>query len=147
MHVPWEVFNLDVTPTTVYAAVGGPGGRVFSMGLDGTVNWFVTVDGNVQAVTDVGGLIVAGGHFDFFCSSPVLGPRGVCVGTDWQRKKLVAVDTNGCCRTGHRRATRPSASTPLRTDAAGDQIAVGGDFTTFHFNAIQQPHVALFPFS
>jgi hypothetical protein len=147
VHVPWEVFNIDVTPTTVYAAVGGPGGRVFSMGLDGTINWFVTVDGNVQAVTDIGGLIVAGGHFDFFCSSPVLGPKGVCVGTDWQRKKLVAVDTNGVLQDWAPQGNSALGVYAARTDAAGDQIAVGGDFTTFHFNAIQQPHLALFPFS
>jgi hypothetical protein len=35
----------------------------------------------------------------------------------------------------------------LKTNAAGTQIATGGDFTHFHFGAVTQPHLAVFSFS
>jgi hypothetical protein len=142
--IPWDVFDVDVTATAVYVAVGGPGGRLWSLRPDGSTNWVVTVDGNMIAVADVGGLIVAGGHFNFVCTSFVLGPHGVCNGPSSERKKLAAVDANGVLQAWAPNANSAQGAYAVRSDAAGDQVAVGGDFTSFHLKKVPQAHVALF---
>jgi hypothetical protein len=145
--IPWDVFDVDVTPTALYVAVGGPGGWLWSLGLNGATNWVATVDGNIMTVTDVGGLVVFGGHFNFVCSSFVLGPHGVCTGPSSERKKLAAVDANGVLQAWAPNANSAQGVYAARADAAGDQLAVGGDFTKFLVGKVQQAHVAVFPVS
>ena len=58
------LWDLTATPETVYAAVGGPGGRVVSWDAGtGVRGWSRSGDGNVQAVDVAGGAVWAGGHF------------------------------------------------------------------------------------
>jgi beta-propeller uncharacterized protein DUF5122 len=145
--IPWDVFDIDVAATTVYVAVGGPGGWLWSLAPSGATNWVVTVDGNIQTVTDVGGLIVGGGHFDNVCSNYYLGPHGDCTGVSWPRKKLFAVDSNGALQDWAPTANSALGVYTARANAAGSQLSVGGDFTSFMHKTIQQPHVALFGIS
>lgn len=145
--IPWEVFDVDVNATTVYVAVGGPGGWLWSLTPSGGTNWVTTVDGNILTVTDINGMLVIGGHFDFVCSNYFLGPHGDCTGVSWGRKKLAMVDANGVLQTWQPDANSALGVFTARSNAAGDQLAVGGDFTMFHHKAVQQAHVAVFPVS
>jgi hypothetical protein len=145
--IPWEVYDIDVTATAVYVAVGGPGGWLWSMANDGSTNWVDTVDGNIMSVTDVEGLIVIGGHFNYVCSSYFLGPHGDCTGPSWNRKKLAAVDSAGVVQDWAPNANSAQGVYTARTDAAGDQLAVGGDFTKFQVGKVQQARLALFSVS
>jgi hypothetical protein len=58
------VFDLAATPTAVFAAIGGPGGRVTSFNSGtGARNWRVFARGDVQAIAVDGPDVYAGGHF------------------------------------------------------------------------------------
>ncbi len=62
----YKTFQIAISGTTVYAAVGGPSGgrlRAFEDSL-GNMLWNTEADGDVQAVTVLGGLVYIGGHFD-----------------------------------------------------------------------------------
>jgi hypothetical protein len=145
VKVPYRVFKLDVTPTAIYAAADGNGGHLWSIGLDGSTNWIVTADGGFQAVTDINGLVVAGGHFDNVCSTPAQGAQGTCLQGSTVRHKFLMVDA----ATGTLQSWNPNADSPLgdfslATSPDGSQVAAGGDFTNFKSRAITQPHMALF---
>ena len=59
-------YGLDLAQDShkLYAAVGGPGGRVVAYDLtSGTLYWTANGDGNVQAVAIDGDTVYAGGHF------------------------------------------------------------------------------------
>ncbi len=58
------VRDLAQDSSKVYAAVGGPGGRVTAYDLtSGKRQWAAYGDGNVQCVAVYGGTVYAGGHF------------------------------------------------------------------------------------
>lgn len=62
---PCFVFDLAVDIGKVYAAVGGPGGRVVAWDLASAVRrWASYGDGDVQTVEVESGVVYAGGHFD-----------------------------------------------------------------------------------
>jgi hypothetical protein len=59
-----NVWDLTATADSVYAAVGGPGGRVVSWDAStAAARWSRSGDGNVQAVDVQDGVVYAGGHF------------------------------------------------------------------------------------
>ena len=60
----YRTFQLATDGTFVYAAMGGPGGRLraYRPG-DGSIAWEATADGDVQACAVAGGLVFIGGHF------------------------------------------------------------------------------------
>ena len=134
-----------MTPTAIYAAADGNGGHLWSIALNGNQNWVVTADGGFQAVTDINGMIVAGGHFDNVCKTPSQGAMGSCQQGQTTRHKFMMVTA----ATGALQAWDPNADSPLgdfslATNPAGTQVAAGGDFTNFKARAISQPHLALF---
>ena len=58
------VLDLAQDSSKVYAAVGGPGGRVIAYNLvSGARQWAAYGDGNMLAVAVSGGTVYAGGHF------------------------------------------------------------------------------------
>ncbi len=75
----YPVLDVVVTRTTIFAAADGPGGHLRALDLDGTSRWNVTADGAVQALTLLGGVLYAGGHFDHVCVSAATGPQGQCL--------------------------------------------------------------------
>ena len=144
--IPYRVFKFTVTSTAVYAAADGNGGHLWSVSLTGAQNWIVTADGGFQAATPVGNLIVAGGHFDNVCSTPAQGSHGTCTGGSVQRKKLIAVNQSGVLQAWAPQGNSAEGDFSLTTNAAGTQVAAGGDFDAFHFGAVSQPHIAVFSF-
>lgn len=146
--VPYRVFKFSVTSTAVYAAADGNGGHLWSVNATtGAQNWIVTADGGFQAAVPIGGLIVAGGHFDNVCKTPAQGAHGTCTGGNVQRKKLIAVNSSGVLQDWAPQGDSPEGDFSLAVNAAGTQVAAGGDFTHFHFGAVSQPHLAVFSFS
>lgn len=79
------IFDLAVAGTTVFAATGGPGGRVNAFNTTtGTRTWAVYARGDVQAVAVDGTTVYAGGHF-----------TGAGEFAGQERWRLAAVDTGG----------------------------------------------------
>jgi hypothetical protein len=67
-----------------------------------------------------------------------------CTGPSWERKKLAAVDSGGVVQDWAPNANSAQGVYTARADAAGDQLAVGGDFTKFQVGKVQQARLALF---
>jgi hypothetical protein len=59
----YRTFQLATDGTNVFAAMGGPGGRLRAYQPDGSVLWEDTADGDVQACAYADGLVIIGGHF------------------------------------------------------------------------------------
>jgi hypothetical protein len=61
----YRTFQLATDGTLVFAAMGGPGGRLRAYrASDGSIAWEDMADGDVQACAVSGGLVLIGGHFD-----------------------------------------------------------------------------------
>jgi PQQ-like domain len=119
-----QVFDLTVDNGSVYLATGGhsPGGNsVYGVAAgDGTRQWQVQVDGNVQSVEFAGGMVYAGGHFNY------LNPCAVSV---CARKKALSIDPS----TGNVSSWNPKFNSSLGVwdlTAAGGNLYALGDFTT-----------------
>ena len=129
------VFDLEATATAVYAATGGPGGRVNSFNaVTGARNWTVYARGDVQAVSVSGNVVYCGGHFS---------GGGEFAGQE--RYRLAAVDTGG--RLIGAFFPHPSGqvwaleSTPGSTGQP-EKLYVGGEFT--RMDGRQQQGFAIF---
>ena len=70
-----EVFGVVTDSRNVFAAVGGPGGRVTALSLSsGSQRWWAGTDGDVQAIAISGSTLYAGGHYtDAFSGVPRAG--------------------------------------------------------------------------
>jgi hypothetical protein len=114
---PCIVRAVVATSGLVYAAVGGPGGRLSAYDAATSVRrWSVYGDGDVQCIALVGGTVFAGGHFD-----PQFGPPGA-------RQGVAAMDAV----TGMRLPYAPSvtgASGVWAMLADADGLRIGGSFT------------------
>src|SRR6185295_15069661 len=84
-------YAIAVTADGVYSAHGGQGGRVSAYTPGGTLRWSATFDGNAQAITVLGDVVYAGGHFDRACSTARTGSQGACVDGADDRVKLAAL--------------------------------------------------------
>lgn len=123
------VFDVAVTRDRVYAATGGSGGRLVALDLYGEPRWQRTVDGDIQAVAILDGMIYAGGHFDHACSSDRTGDQGVCLDGSVQRGKFIAMDTSGQMSDWNPSADSTVGVWTLATN--GRSLAAGGEFLTF----------------
>jgi len=123
-------YGIAVTPSGVFSAHGGQGGKINSYTLTGATRWSATFDGDAQAVAVLGDTVYAGGHFDKACTTPRTGPRGACVDGSDARIKLAALNAGD------------GVLTPWTADGNGvvgvlalvasqslSKIAVGGGFT------------------
>ncbi|WP_433299042.1 PQQ-binding-like beta-propeller repeat protein [Actinoplanes sp. CA-030573] len=88
---PVITYAIAVTADGVYSAHGGQGGRVSAYTPDGRLRWSATFDGDAQAITVLGGVVYAGGHFDRACSTARTGTQGTCVDGSDDRVKLAAL--------------------------------------------------------
>jgi hypothetical protein len=71
-----EVVALITGPDdNVYGAIAGSGGKVRSWTNDGHLRWTVYTDGDVNAVSYVGGQVIAGGHWIYMNSGATYLPR------------------------------------------------------------------------
>lgn len=137
-HVAYPVLGLVATATDVYAAGAGSGGHVPDFDqATGTLKWYAQLDGNVEAVTIVDGILYAGGHFNNYCDGGVY-TGGLCQ-TAVIRHHLLALDP----LTG----TIQAFSTPINSTLGvyalgngGTRLGLGGDFTKIA--GVAQAHFA-----
>jgi hypothetical protein len=142
--VAYRVLKIAVTADAVYAAADGTGGHLRAISLAGKDLWTATSDGGFQAVTVMDGIVYAGGHFDYVCSTAVVVAHTGCVDGKVQRRKLAAFDLTGTLQ-----AWAPQANSALGVFTVAQyepsgRIAVGGDFTGMQWGQIPQAHVAQF---
>ena len=127
-HTTYNVIGLASDANGVYVAGAGGGGNFAAFDpVTGTQKWLGGTNGNVQAITVVGGEVYVGGHMQFYCG-PQHGQH-TCT-NPIARDKLLAVDEG----TGNLTAWAPGANSVLGVFALagvsnGDVLA-GGDFTS-----------------
>ncbi|NUT37230.1 MAG: PQQ-binding-like beta-propeller repeat protein [Hamadaea sp.] len=94
--IGYAVSSLSLSNGTLYAAVGGRGGRAVALDAStGRTRWIATADGDVEAVVRVGDMVFMGGHFDHICASNQVGDKGVCRTGSTVRIKIAALDLSG----------------------------------------------------
>ncbi|MER7279868.1 hypothetical protein ABT369_36055 [Dactylosporangium sp. NPDC000244] len=114
---------------TVYAGMGGQGGRAAAYAPDGRQRWLRVFDGDVQAVAALGDVAYVGGHFDRACKTARNGSQGVCTDGSLSRVKLAAVDGSGRLLDW---APQANGIVGVRTLTAAEplrQVVAGGEFT------------------
>ena len=127
-----QVKDITFGPNTVYAALGGSGGRAVAFSTTGATLWQITTDGDTQAVAYMGGVLYVGGHFDNACKSPIVAAvGGACIDGSISRVKFLAVDGG----TGALLAWDPHSSgvngvLRFAVSLSLGKLAAGGEFTT-----------------
>ncbi|MDG4822336.1 hypothetical protein O7635_10785 [Asanoa sp. WMMD1127] len=125
------VHAVAVGASGVYAAMGGPGGRLGAFTTSGAGRWTLTMDGDAQAVTVLDRVVYIGGHFDNVCKSARTGDHGSCIDGNTRRIKLAAANEAGGALLPW--AADGNGSSGVHTMAASTRlhkIVAGGAFTT-----------------
>jgi hypothetical protein len=127
------VYGIAVSPTGVYAAHGGQGGKVIGYGLDGATRWTMTMDGNPQALAMLSGTLYIGGHFDNICASGTTGSQGSCADGQTPRVKLAAADpSDGSLEPWTANGNGVLGVLAMAASPALGKVAAGGAFTTIN---------------
>ncbi len=129
-HPTAAVVDMAVDSTGVYVAStgsnGGNGGQVLAFNPStGAQNWIGGMDGNVQAVAILNGLVYVGGHFANYCGA--VPGSNVCRTPTVRNHLLALTEQSGALDAWH-----PSANGDLGVFAvagSGGNLAIGGDFT------------------
>ncbi len=127
------VSTLQIDGDLLYAGIDGGGGRAQAMNLFGDPQWTVTLDGDVQAIAILDGLVYLGGHFDRVCRSgrvgTVSGHAGSqCLDGSDPRVKLAAVDRTGALQPWSADASGTVGVRAMTASAELGQLVVGGYF-------------------
>jgi len=129
----------------VYAALDGRGGEIRAFKSSGETLWYQAVDGGMQSVEVWGNTVIGGGHFDKACVTNHAGPLGQCMdGVRAERGKLLAVDMNGKLLDWNPDANGVIGAWDITANPSGENLAVGGAFTTFGGGATEQKRLAVF---
>ena len=136
-HPSYPVEGMTASPSTLFLAGGGAGGRVGALSASsGSKLWEISVDGNVQGVGVTGSEVVAGGHFNNVCD-----PGTNCQNPIVRRHVLAADVSTGALDT----AWHPSVNSTLGVfgvAATSSKVMIGGDFTKA--GGVAQAHYAQF---
>jgi hypothetical protein len=138
------VFDLAVWPgdgTTVFAATGGPGGRLFAYRPSTPTRpfWKAAVDGDAVSVAASSTTVFLIGHYDFIVPKKDSCYQYCPQGTE--RRHLSAFDA----RTGELDPWNPVADTPTgpySVAVGDDHLFIGGEFT--RINGTSRPGFAQF---
>jgi hypothetical protein len=115
---------------TVYAAIGGIGGKAIAYRVDGTIRWSLTSDGDVQAVAVLGDSVYLGGHFDNVCRSSRNGDQGACLDGNIPRVKLAATDLAGQLQAWAPNGNGVMGVRAMAASPALGNVSAAGEFTT-----------------
>lgn len=138
------VYDLTVWPgdaTTVFAATGGPGGRIYAFRPSRPEKplWAAGVDGDAIGVAATNSTVFLIGHYDFIIKKNSTCTQYCPNGTE--RRHLTAFDA----ATGLVDPWNPAADTPTgpySVAVSDDHVFVGGEFNTI--NGAPQPGFAQF---
>ncbi|MET8154672.1 hypothetical protein ACIBSW_28180 [Actinoplanes sp. NPDC049668] len=141
---PYEVFGITLVAGKVYAGLGGVGGRVAAYKADGGFIWSTVTDGDIQAITNLGGAIYAGGHFTEVCPTPSASATTWCPGKKLRSQpKVAALDgATGKLLAWNPRSNGKWGVLTMDANPALSKIALGGEFTAF--GGVSRPHFAQF---
>lgn len=140
---PYTVGALTVGPDKVYAALAGPGGRVAAYRPDGQLIWSTVTDGDVQAITHLGGAVYAGGHFTVACPAPSRTATSWCPATLRSQPKLAALNAEtGSLLDWNPKSNGKWGVLSMDVHPTLGRIAVAGEFTAF--GGLRRPHFAQF---
>ncbi|MEV6596356.1 hypothetical protein AB0M36_05740 [Actinoplanes sp. NPDC051346] len=140
---PYAAGAITVAPDKVYAALAGPGGRVAAYRPDGTLIWSTVTDGDVQAITQLGGSVYAGGHFTVACPGPSRTATSWCPSTLRSQPKLAALNgENGKLLDWNPKSNGKWGVLSMDVHPTLGRIAVGGEFTAL--GGLSRPHFAQF---
>lgn len=129
---PYAVHHVTVAGDTVYAALGGPGGRLVAYRPGGKPAWTLTTDGDLSGVVVLDGVVYGGGHFDHACTTArVATSNGDCLDGNERRQKLLATDPSGHLLGWAPQANSTIGVTALAASASRHALAAGGTFTSF----------------
>jgi hypothetical protein len=128
----YQAYAVAIGRTGVYAALGGPGGRVIGYGFSGAKQWELTTDGDVQAVTVLDDVVYFGGHFDNSCRSPRTGDKGACLDGSDRRVKLAAAGLDGALLGWTADGNGIDGVHTMAASARLGAVAAGGAFTTIN---------------
>ncbi len=129
--VDYMVFDIAVTKTRVYAAMGGPaGGEAFAVNaLNGAKAWGQRFDGDAQAVAVIGDELFVGGHFTEQCADANQTASGTCLGASTPRQRGASFRlADGTLTDWNPRANGLLGIEELQR-INGGRLAAGGDFT------------------
>jgi PQQ-like domain len=128
-HVPWTVISLATDSAGVYAAAAGGGGNFVAFNpATGAMRWQGGTNGNVQAISVVGGVVYVGGHFLTYCG-PQTGQH-TCTNPISRNKLLAVSETNGALLPWNPGANSVLGVFALRGVPANGDLLAGGDFTS-----------------
>ncbi|GGK33252.1 hypothetical protein GCM10010124_27480 [Pilimelia terevasa] len=140
----YVAYALALGPAGLYAAHGGPGGRIVGYTRAGVGRWTLTTDGNAQAVGVDDGVVYFGGHFDNVCrTSRVATAHGACLDGSVPRVKLGALSEGGTLSNWTAHGNGIVGVNTIATHAGLHRLAVGGAFTTI--NGAARKKFAQFP--
>jgi len=144
-HPRYEVLDIARSGNQLYAAMGGPGGAALAFDIStGQQLWYYMTDGNVQAVTTVGGYPIYGMHGDN------VAPRKDCPMSEYGgsarvgRHKIFELSPQGDLQPWAPALTSSAGVLGVwALKSGGGDLFVGGDFTTV--NGQTQDRFAIFP--
>jgi hypothetical protein len=123
------VYAVAADAESVYAGLGGLGGRAESWTTGGSKRWSRWFDGDVQAVAALDGTAYVGGHFDRACDNANVDKFGDCDDDSRSRVKLAAIDPDGELSDWAPQANGIQGVRAITASGARGAIAAGGDFT------------------
>jgi hypothetical protein len=131
-RVAVEVRSITFGSGSVYAALGGAGGRAVAYSPTGAVRWQVTTDGDSQAVAFLGAVLYVGGHFDNACTTPIVtATKGDCVDGHISRVKFLAVDAgSGTLLPWDPHSSGVHGVDVFAVSTSLNKLAAGGEFNT-----------------
>jgi outer membrane protein assembly factor BamB len=149
-NVTYPTLDLALSPdgTTIYAALGGPGGTVSAYdAVTGQRKWFHMTDGNCQAIcTLFDGTVIVGMHGDYVASLVNKTIKESGTGGRVPRKKVFALDPNGNLLDWQVSLTSTAGVLGVWALASSPtMLYVGGDFT--HVNGVEHPRLTCFEVS
>lgn len=140
-----ELYGIALAKRRIFVAAGGPNGGYAAAfrKSNGSRAWKRRFDGDVQALTRLGGTVYVGGHFGRICHTDQTETTGDCLAGHDVRRRLAALGTGG----GGLLDWAPDLNSELGVvsmAASGKHqaVSVGGAFTTV--NGGSQARFALF---